>query len=193
MALSMVSYPGDGVTSTFTLNFALGVLDRADVTCQVVKDTSIISNIGNREIEWIDDNFVRILGPAPAVGEHAVFTRSVPKDELVVDYEDGAIQTEENLNTSQKQLLMAVHEVFDGRTTSMDSIRSVLKYLSDRVVYLESRIGSEELKTYDFGSVTVDAVFLMPDWGFITDAVVNPDQPSDIPPDLECNSDAGVY
>ena len=105
MALSQIVYTGDGVTTQFVVNFALGYINPLDVVATV--------NGSPVPYEWASANTIRITGPAVASGAEIRFIRSVPKDRLVVDFEDGAIQTEENLNTAVKQAIMVGHEALD--------------------------------------------------------------------------------
>ena len=115
MALSIVSIPGDGVTDTFTVSFALGILDRNSTTAWVTGEVDGGGNKVFRTITYLTDTMLQISGPPAGVGVMVVFTRTVSQTALIVDYEDGDIMNEENLNTAQKQALMLVHQVLDGR------------------------------------------------------------------------------
>lgn len=115
MALSIVSIPGDGVTDTFNVSFALGILDRTSVTAWVTGEVDGGGNKVYRTITYLTDTMLKISGAKAGVGVMVVFTRTVSQTNLVVNYEDGDIMNEVNLNTSQKQALMLVHQVLDGR------------------------------------------------------------------------------
>lgn len=115
MAYSRINYVGNGSTTQFSINFQLGFLSRADVTCHVIGEVDGLGNQLYRTLTWINDGLVSISGTAPATGTTVVFERTVDKDALVHDYSDGASIVEENLDQSNKQNIMLVHEVLDGR------------------------------------------------------------------------------
>lgn len=115
MALSIISIPGDGVTDTFTVSFALGILDRTSTTAWVTGEVDGGGNKVYRTITYLSDTLLKISGTPAGVGVMVVFTRTVSQTALIVNYEDGDIMNETNLNTAQKQALMLVHQVLDGR------------------------------------------------------------------------------
>ncbi len=118
MALSIVTIPGDGVTDTFTVSFALGVLDQSQVTAWVTGEYDGLGDKVYRTITFLTDTLLKISGAKAGSGVNVVFTRTVPNNSLIVNYEDGDIMNEVNLNTAQKQALMLVHQVLDGRFTA---------------------------------------------------------------------------
>jgi len=115
MANSIITYTGNGVNTQFALNFTLGILDREHVKCRVGSEVDGLGDPVYRTLEWVTDGLVNVQGTVPANGQAVVFTRTVPKDELVHDYENGAAIEESNLDDSNKQSLMAIHEFLDGR------------------------------------------------------------------------------
>lgn len=118
MALSRIVYDGDGVTTQFAIPFSLGYIRQEDITCRVGDEVDGLGDPVYRAMTFISPELVDIAGTGPIPGEVAgrvVFTRTVERDGLLVDYEDGAIINEVNMNTAQKQALMLVHEVLDGR------------------------------------------------------------------------------
>jgi hypothetical protein len=68
-----------------------------------------------RSLEWVTDSLVNILGAVPGDGVPIVFTRTIPKDALLHDYSNGAAIEEINLDESNLQTIMSVHEFLDGR------------------------------------------------------------------------------
>lgn len=116
MAYSYLTYPGDGSTVTFAINFTLGYLSREYVKCRVGDEVDGLGDPAYRTITWINDGLVSISGAPPEPGQTVVFTRTVPKDSLIHDYSNGADIEESNLDDSNKQLLMALQEFIDGRT-----------------------------------------------------------------------------
>lgn len=118
MAYSRVTLIGDGTTTQFTVNFALGYLLEADVACRVGTE------VGYRSITFLSTNLIRVNGAVPANGVKVVFTRTVSKTDLTVDYNDGDQLDADNLMTAQEQAVMAVHEALDGRVTFSEDINA---------------------------------------------------------------------
>lgn len=115
MANSIIKYTGDGVTIGYALNFTLGFISRSDIQCRVNNEVDGGDAPVYRTLEWVNDGFVNIQGGAPGDGDPIVFTRTVAKDELIHNYTDGAPIEDTNLDESNMQAIMAVHEVLDGR------------------------------------------------------------------------------
>lgn len=115
MANSVVTATGDGVTVQYTLNFTLGILRRDYVTCRVGSEVDGAGDPVYRTLEWVSDSIVNVQGTVPANGESIVFTRTVPKNLLIHDYSNGVPVEESNLDESNLQTIMAVHEFLDGR------------------------------------------------------------------------------
>src|SRR5690242_10224384 len=118
MANSIIIRLGNGVTNQFSINFTLGLLNRSDVTCRVGNEVDGLGDPVYRTINWINDGLVTISGAIPGNGVAVTFTRTVSKSTLVHDYTDGSAIDEQNLDQSNLQLMMAIHEVLDGRFQS---------------------------------------------------------------------------
>jgi len=115
MANSVVTATGDGVTVQYTLTFTLGILRRDYVTCRVGSEVDGVGDPVYRTLEWVSDSIVNIQGTVPADGESIVFTRTVPKNALIHDYSNGVPVEESNLDESNLQTIMSIHEFLDGR------------------------------------------------------------------------------
>ncbi len=118
MAYSIYTVYGDGTTTQFSPVFGLGYIDKADVKCRVNKEVDGLGQPVYRSLTWITDSLVQVGGTVPASGNLVEFIRTVSKTSLVHDYSDGVEIQEKNLDDSNKQLLMAVQEVLDGRFES---------------------------------------------------------------------------
>ena len=118
MANSIIEYTGDGSTTQYAINFTLGNLKREYVQCRVNNEVDGLGDPAYRTLTWITDGLVEIQGTTPGSGVPIVFTRTMPKDALIHDYSDGAAIEEENLDESNLQNLMSIHEFLDGRLTS---------------------------------------------------------------------------
>lgn len=115
MAYSRVVAEGDGTTTQFAVNFALDYLLEADVTCRVGNEVDGSGDPIYRAITFLSTNLIQVGGAIPGDGVQIVFERTVDKDVLRVDYNNGDQLDEDNLMIAQKQAMMAVHEVLDGR------------------------------------------------------------------------------
>lgn len=115
MAFSRLTYPGDGSTVSFTINFPLGFLSRSDVVAYVRGELDGLGGQIYRTITWINDGLITISGAAPTVGQTLVIDRTVSKTSLKHSYANGVPIEASNLDESNKQAIMAVHEVLDGR------------------------------------------------------------------------------
>lgn len=121
MALSVIVYPGDGVRTQFNIPFALGYIKESDVTARVDGEVDGAGNQLYRTLVFLSPEIVEVQGPVVPVGTNIIFERTVVQDELIVDYEDGDVINEDNMNTSQKQMIMLVHQVLDGRFAQFQS------------------------------------------------------------------------
>lgn len=119
MAYSRVVAIGDGSTTQFAVNFALDYLLESDVTCRVGTETDGSGDPLYRTITFLSTNLLQVGGAPAANGVHVVFERTVDKDNLRIDYHNGDELDEDNLMIAQKQAMMAVHEVLDGRFATL--------------------------------------------------------------------------
>lgn len=113
MALSQVVIPGDGVTTLLTVDFALGFITPDHVTCRVGDEVDGAGNPVYRTFTFQSSTLVQVDGTPAAVGQDYVFVRTVPKDELLINWEDGDPITGDNLDKMQEQLMEATHEALD--------------------------------------------------------------------------------
>jgi hypothetical protein len=118
MANSIITETGDGVTTQYALNFTLGILKRDYVTCRVGSEVDGLGDPVYRTLEWITDGLVNIQGEVPGNNVPIVFTRTMPKNQLIHDYTDGVPIVEKNLDESNLQTMMSIHEFLDGRLES---------------------------------------------------------------------------
>lgn len=118
--LTMNRFPGDGVTTVFNFVFTGGYLARshvkayvADAVTRVVLRPQIIN-----DSDFLGPYQVRIL-PAVAANEILVIYRDTPKDEPLVDFTDGAILNESNLDKNARQAVFLAAEAFDRVSTAV--------------------------------------------------------------------------
>lgn len=113
---SFYEYAGDGVTTRFPIQFSLGELKRAYVTCRVDNEVDAFGAPLYRALSDVpgDPGMIEVLGAVPDVGAPIVFRRIVPKELLLHLYANGSILDYPSLDESHLQLMMALHEVLDG-------------------------------------------------------------------------------
>lgn len=117
MAYSIIETVGNG-TSQYAINFTLGFNSRTEVTCQVNNEVDGLNDPVHRTLSWINDGLVEVAGGPFDSGDTLVFRRTIDKTELIHDYENGEPIEERNLDESNKQNLMSIHELLDGRFES---------------------------------------------------------------------------
>jgi hypothetical protein len=121
MALSKIIKIGNGVTNQFAVSFELGYINQDDITAQVGGEVDGLGAPLYRTITFLTPELLQISGAVPGNGVPVEFVRTVPSDLLLVNYEDGDIVNDENMNTAQKQAMMLIHQLLDGRFEKFDS------------------------------------------------------------------------
>lgn len=117
MAYSIITTVGNG-TSQYPINFTLGFNSRTEVRCRVNNEVDGLGDPVYKTLTWINDGLVEVADGPYDADDDLVFTRTVDKTELIHDYQDGEPIDEVNLDESNKQNLMAIHEILDGRLES---------------------------------------------------------------------------
>lgn len=113
MALTTVEYIYTGQAS-FPINFPLGILSRTHVTVQINGELDGANDpLLYTDFTWISDTELSINNLT--LGDTVLISRTVPKLELTTSFEEGSDVTHKNLDDQARQVLMAYHEVLDGR------------------------------------------------------------------------------
>jgi hypothetical protein len=102
MANSYVEYTGNAVTNLFSVPFPY--LDKAHVKASV--------NGVDAVFRWESPNTVTII-PTPANGATVFISRNTPKDTPLIDFQDGVILTETDLDISFLQNFYLCQELTD--------------------------------------------------------------------------------
>lgn len=102
MALSFVQYTGNGSQETYAIPFPY--LQRENVEVRVDLDVTAYT--------WDDDNTIRI-SPAPADGAVIEARRITPRENRLVDFVDGAVLNESDLDLANLQTFYIVQEAID--------------------------------------------------------------------------------
>lgn len=103
--------------ATFLLNFTLGILSRDHVKLRVNDAVDGTGQPSYTPFDWVNDT--EIIAPAGLnTGDKVEITRTVPKDQLVTEFDNGSNSadiTRNNLDMQAMQSIMVYHELQDGR------------------------------------------------------------------------------
>ncbi|KVE35680.1 hypothetical protein WS69_13585 [Burkholderia sp. BDU5] len=126
----MQEYPGTGTNGPFEFNFAGGYIDQSHVKAYRYDPVSALTY--PQTLTFIGQNQVRTSDMIPT-GQFLVLYRDTPKDKPLVDYSEGAVMDEANLDKSNDQNVFIAAEMLDRfdsiNATSGEAIqRSVLAY-----------------------------------------------------------------
>jgi hypothetical protein len=117
MGFSRLEYPYTGGEQTFSVNFALGYLDPADVTVHVIGEVDGLGEQINRAYTWVGEGTVQVTDALPNPST-VVVQRTVDKDQLEIDLSSASPVTRSVLGRGFKQLMMNIHELLDGRAAT---------------------------------------------------------------------------
>lgn len=147
MANSILTYTGASGFGPYAATFTLGKLRDEYVKVRVNEEVDGLGAPLYRSIEWISDTLLNITsGTLPTVSDTVQVIRTIPVDTLIHDYDNGAVINEENLDESNLQTIMLVHQFIDGRITS--------------ALANDLDMGSNKITNLADGTVATDAVNL---------------------------------
>lgn len=113
MAYSVVTYTGDGSTRVYTVPFPYLSKDYIHVWLHR-KNEDEAFELSPLELEWLTDASLRLPSPAPAAGDTITIRRVTDREKAFVDFRDGSVLTEEELDQQTAQLLHICQEAFDA-------------------------------------------------------------------------------
>lgn len=124
---SMQEFPGAGTNGPFEFNFAGGYIDQSYVKAYRYDPVSAATY--DQTLTFVGTNTVTTSDVIP-LGQFVIVYRDTPKDKPLVDFTDGAVMDEENLDLSNQQAISVAAEMLDRfdsiNATSSDAInRSV--------------------------------------------------------------------
>lgn len=111
---SIIEYTGDGSTIQYAINFTGGYTSEDHVYCQVNNEVDGSGDPVYRTLTFISEGLVDIGGTVPGLGEPIEFKRITPVDTPVVDFEDGVVFTEADIDAGFQQVLFGVQEAQDN-------------------------------------------------------------------------------
>lgn len=141
MYFSINRFTGDGTTTQWEFNFSGGYIDQSHVKV-LVTDT-----LGNETVPaytWVGPNTISIV-PAVAAGYELKVYRDTPKNLPLVDYTDGAIVSEKNLDTTAEQSVFVAAEVFDRFSDTEALVLSAATVAVSAATSAEALVASSEL------------------------------------------------
>lgn len=137
MALSYVSYTGDGATKNFAVPF--GYIAETDVAVKV--DGVAVT------FTWVNAGLIQTT-VAPANGTVVDVRRSTPNTALLVDFEDASTLTESDLDTFSSQILYIAQETLD-RLVGVISLNDLNQFDANnkRIVNLADPVNPQDAVT----------------------------------------------
>lgn len=115
MALSAVNYQGTGTLTDFGLNFTLGYLRKAHIHAYI-KLYGAVDFVEDANFIFINQDTGIRFDTAPPASSTVQLRRITPNSSLLHYYENGSLVIEKNLDESNKQAVMLMHEAIDGFT-----------------------------------------------------------------------------
>ncbi len=136
--LSINRFVGDGVTTSWNIIFAGGYMQAADVKAYVtIADVNTLV-----AITFIGPNTIGV-SPAVPLGVPLVIYRDTPKTGPVVDFTDGAIVNETNLDKLAKQAVFTSAEMVDRFLVVSDTATEALVKADQAIVIAAATIGGD--------------------------------------------------
>lgn len=151
MAITLLTYIGDGSTTDYVVNFTGGYINQSDVKVYVQGETDSAGDKAFRSFTWIDTGNIRLDSAVPS-GEVLYIERKTSIDTLAVIFEDGQILDEDKLNDAHQQLLNAVQEAKTGYFE--DGITGGLNLNNARITKVGTPTSNKDAVTKEY----VDAV-----------------------------------
>lgn len=141
MAYSIVTYTGDGSTRVYAVPFRYLSKEYIHVYLHR-KDEDEAFEISPLELEWLTDASLRLPAPAPAAGDTITIRRITDRERAFVDFRDGSVLTEEELDQQTAQLLHICQEAFDALSSdtaqaAADEALRILERCKDVLARLE--------------------------------------------------------
>lgn len=102
-------FTGNGVQTQWGINFTGGYISQTHVKVRVTSPAGVVTT---PSFVWAGPNTLEIT-PAVASGYALEIYRDTPKDLPLVDYTDGAILNESNLDRTAQQTVFATAEIYD--------------------------------------------------------------------------------
>lgn len=138
MAYSYVDYTGDGATRQYTVPFEF--LSREFVHVTYTPEGEYESTeVPQEDIEWLTDSSINIPTPVPPAGTKITIRRLTEKSAPMVDFKNGSVLDESDLDLQVLQLLHICQEAFDALDgeTAVEAANRAYHYLNQIIQLLE--------------------------------------------------------
>lgn len=147
VALSYEQYSGNGSLKDFAVNFQY--LSRTHV--------AVLVNAVPVPFIWINASLVQTV-TAPANGTVVQVGRSTPRDAVLVDFNDGSVLTEKNLDTSSLQVFFLTQEAFDiaGGTMAITDDGSYSAG-NRRISFAADPVGAQDVATKNWAETALSS------------------------------------
>lgn len=156
MGLSINTYPYNGGSQVFPVNFALGFLNREDVDVYVEGDFDSTGEQIYKNFTWNNDSEIVVTDPL-TTGDNVAITRTVSKENLVVDFNTEGSATRRNIQFALQQAMMALHEMLDGRIEPLETVYPFDTYIETITNRYEDFLGLSEQADIDALTATQQA------------------------------------
>jgi hypothetical protein len=119
--------PFDGVQTVWNFTFSGGYIYPEHVKAYYLDAAGARQYLSLAEGDLIGEFQLQVDSPPiPASATRFVIYRDTPKDDVLVDFDDGAVQSEANLDRIARQAVFCAAEVLDGATVTGISYDSLL-------------------------------------------------------------------
>jgi hypothetical protein len=136
---SINTFTGDGVKTTWDLNFSGGYIRRDHVKAY---STSLADVNTTQVLSWVGPNQVSITPPVPN-GHTLTIYRDTPKDLPVADFLDGAIINETNLDFVAKQSVFVSAEMVDRLNLFANEAHQALINSEQAITFAQATINGD--------------------------------------------------
>lgn len=136
---SINTFPGDGIQTVWELNFAGGFISRDHIKAYT---TTADGTITVASFTWTGPATIEVT-PAVAVGTSLTVYRDTPKAGPVVDFSDGSIINEANLDKLAKQSVFTSAEVVDRLGKFAVQAQEALTLAQAAIDIAEATIGGD--------------------------------------------------
>ena len=152
---SMVSYLGDGSTTTFEFNFAGGYIAPEHVRAYVFDTaTGLVTEI---EAPVLSGPNTLYVSPALGTTQTLVIYRDTPKGSPLVDFSTGAPMTEDNLDLITKQAIFGAAELVDRFDSTRSSSETATATATEALIRAAAAEGAAVQASADAGAAQTSA------------------------------------
>jgi hypothetical protein len=143
MALSYVETNGDGVTTNFAIPFSF--LDRTHIHVY-------ISDVETLSFTWVNSATIQITPAPPSGTGNILIQRVTPRNAALVDYNNGSVLFDTDLDTTTLQMLFVVQEFYEQAALSNPATDHSLDSHTDTTP--SESVAKGSMRVFDYQSMT---------------------------------------